>query len=440
MLWQIKTILRCQFPDLSKELSSISDPRKGEHYSIEELVMAAVVLFILKCSSRNDFNNKCQNEQFRRNYYRMFSLELPQMDAVNDLFKKLDDSEMQAIRCRLISSLIEKRVFHKFRFYNKYFYIAIDGTGIYNWGENPPEDIRKHALTKKYDSGKVIYFSLILEAVLLCNNGMKIPLISEWIANDGEKYDKQDCELKAFKRLAVKLKKYFPRLNICLLTDGLYTNISMMDICRQYGWKYITVFKDGNLSSVWEEVESLLPLTQKDYWHQQIQGNTTNWIESNYRWIKDIDYNKHYIHWIECLQKTIHRKTGVETNNRFVFLTNFEVDRQNIAFLLKAGRARWYIEDHFNTQKNRGGALHHKFSRKDFNALKNWHNIRQLGCMIIELLIHTAKIQEQKKEYTNLTWMELWKILNSYLSMCDVEEQIEQWEQWAKTDRQVRLE
>jgi hypothetical protein len=37
--------------------------------------------------------------------------------------------------------------------------------------------------------------------------------MTEWIANDdNEEYDKQDCESKAFKRMAVRLKKYFPRL------------------------------------------------------------------------------------------------------------------------------------------------------------------------------------------------------------------------------------
>ena len=31
--------------------------------------------------------------------------------------------------------------------------------------------------------------------------------------------------------------------------------------------------------------------------------------------------------------------------------------------------SRWSIEDHFNTQKNRGGKLHHKFNRNNFNAI-----------------------------------------------------------------------
>ena len=58
----------------------------------------------------------------------------------------------------------------------------------------------------------------MLEAKLVFTNGFSISLGTQWIENPKE-YDKQDCELKAFKRLAVKLKKWFPRLPICILAD-----------------------------------------------------------------------------------------------------------------------------------------------------------------------------------------------------------------------------
>jgi hypothetical protein len=362
------------------------------------------------------------------------------MDAVNDLFEKIEPEEMEEIRCRLVNVLIEKRVFHKYRFFGNYFYIAIDGTGIYNWGEAPSEDIRKFALKKESKLGKMSYFTNVLEAVLVYKNGMTIPLVSEWIANEGVQYDKQDCELKAFKRLAARMKRYFPRLNICILTDGLYTNVSMMDICELYGWKFITVFKDGNLSSVWEEVNSLLLLSGGSSSCKQQLFDSPHWITRNYRWVKNIEYLKHKIHWIECLQETVHRRTDVKNANRFVFLTNMDVDHDNIAPVLMAGRARWLIEDYFNTQKNRDGNFHHKFNRNNFKAIKNWHSIKQLTCMISELVKHTTELQQIKEYDGKMTWKELWKNLNSYLSMCSVEEEMAEFENWNKTPRQVRLE
>ena len=67
---------------------------------------------------------------------------------------------METLRCHFIASLIEKRVLNKNRFFGKFFNIAIDATGACNRGDSPPEDIRKF------------------------DNGMSIPLMSEWMAND----------------------------------------------------------------------------------------------------------------------------------------------------------------------------------------------------------------------------------------------------------------
>ena len=440
MLWQIKKVLHGHFPDLREHLMELFDPRVGVQYSVEELILAGIMLFLMKNDSRNAFNHKQKDSLFRKNYYRLFRLRLPHMDAVDKLLEKIDPAQIENIRCRLIHALIEKRVLHKFRFYGTYFYVAIDGTGVYNWNENTSENILDQALTKESRNGKESYSFQVLEAVLVCSNGMTIPLISEWIANYTKPYDKQDCELKAFKRLAVRLKNNFPRLNICILADGLYSNVSMMDICRQYDWKFITVFRDGNLPSVWNEVECLLPLAGATKSKKQSLYACGCWITRSYRWIREMDYKNHPIHWIECVQETVHDKTGEIKNNRFVFLSNLEVSCENIVPILMAGRARWLIEDHFNSQKNRGGSLHHKFNRTHFNALRNWHNVRQLACMILELVKHTDKLRQILKENTKMTLKELWENLTGYLSMCSVMDDMFKFELWSKSKRQIRLE
>lgn len=55
---------------------------------------------------------------------------------------------------------------------------------------------------------------------------MTIPLMSEFLSYTEGDIDtnKQDCELKAFKRLARRLKSAFKRLPVMVLLDGLYPN------------------------------------------------------------------------------------------------------------------------------------------------------------------------------------------------------------------------
>ena len=125
-----------------------------------------------------------------------------------------------------------------------------------------------------------------------------------------------------------------------------------------------------------------------------------------------------------------------------MFLTNLDVDADNVVSYLKAGRARWKIEDFFNTQKNRGFVLHHKFSRVSFNGIRNWHNLRQLAFMISELVEHSIGIGQIKRENSKMTMKQLWDDLNLVLRAYEevVEETIAEFEQWCKSRRQIRLE
>jgi hypothetical protein len=70
------------------------------------------------------------------------------------------------------------------------------------------------------------------------------------------------------------------------------------------------------------------------------------------------------------------------------------VGRKNIIQFVEHARSRWNIEDSFNTQKNRGYVLHHKFNRKDFTAIKNWHSVRLMAHVINQLIEKSQQFKE----------------------------------------------
>jgi len=89
-------------------------------------------------------------------------------------------------------------------------------------------------------NGKTIYFHPVLEARLITPNGFSISIATEWIENpEGGEYDKQDCERKAFTRLAATLKKVYPRLPIVILADGLYPYEGFFAICKTNQWAFL---------------------------------------------------------------------------------------------------------------------------------------------------------------------------------------------------------
>ena len=100
---------------------------------------------------------------------------------------------------------------------------------------------------------------MVVETKLVTPNGFAIPLFTEFVENTGND-PKQDCELKAFYRMADKIKAHFPRLPILLTIDGLFACGPVFEVCKEHGWKFMVVLKDGSLPTVNQEFRSLLPL------------------------------------------------------------------------------------------------------------------------------------------------------------------------------------
>jgi len=194
-----------------------------------------------------------------------------------------------------------------------------------------------HCLTKTSWKGKTAYFHTVPEAKLICACGFSLSLATEYIENPSGDYDKQDCELKAFQRLTLKLKKMYPRLPICIVADGLYPNKTFFDICKRNQYEYVVTFKDGNLKTVWEEFEALKEITP-DNEHCETIVSCNMKFRREYRWVNTIDYKGHPVNQVECYE-TVIKPSGKVMKRRFVFLTSQEVTRTNVSEICQAGRA-----------------------------------------------------------------------------------------------------
>ncbi len=132
------------------------------------------------------------------------------MDTVDRVMRHLKTEQIERLKQRMVQTLLRKKVFHNQRYRNRWFTVAIDGTGVMSFDEQHCEQCL-HKTSKK---GRTTWMHHVLEARLVTANGFSISLMSEWIENPADKaYDKQDCERKAFTRLASRLKQAFPRLS-----------------------------------------------------------------------------------------------------------------------------------------------------------------------------------------------------------------------------------
>lgn len=401
------------FPNLSERIQdTISDPRATSVYSITEIIIAAIAMFLLKQGSRNALNQSKEEGNFQKNYRKIFKCNLPHMDTVNEVLRSLDEESLESLSKSLIQTLIKQKIFHKFRLFQKYYRIAVDATGVYSFNQQHCEK----CLTRTSKKGKTTYFHNVLEAKLIASNGFSISLGTEWIENPSADYDKQDCELKAFKRLAARIKKDYPRLPICIVADGLYPNAPFFNICESYGWMYICAFQDGNLSSIQQEVELLLPLNLNQTGAEKIIRPNKSNIDRSFRWLSEIDYQEHSLHWVECIEKVSEKQT------RFVYLTNISITQKNFKNLVETGRMRQKIENEgFNTQKNLGYDLQHKYSRVSFTATKNYYQCLQIAHLFNQLLELSQSMKENLISWGN-TLKHCWKCIWGFMVECELRE------------------
>lgn len=410
-------VISTKFPELFKKIEKLPDSRKRKDYSIVEIVMSGIFLFILKEESRNKYNNDRMDAVFSKNYYQHFHLRMPHPDVIDQVMRVLSADFLEILKASLVAILIEKKCFKSFRLFGTHYFVAVDATGMQSFSQRHC----KHCLTKTSKNNVVTYFHYVLEAKLVTSAGHAISLATEFIENQTDiNFDKQDCEQKAFVRLAKKIKKYFPRLPICILADGLYPNNTVFQICKQNDWRFIITLKEGNLKTFNEEVNLLKNTAKQCHVYRANKNSSTN---LEYMYLNDIEYDKHAYSWVLCKSKETKFKDSSIEEKMFAYITNIPQCAETVITIADSGRLRWKIENEgFNTQKNLGYAMEHKYSRVSYLALKNYYQLLQIGQMINQFIEKSKDFIELLEAFSGKTIKSLWLDLNVFMKTIPVTE------------------
>jgi hypothetical protein len=398
LMFRLKKTIDHHFPDLYEKIGAIPECRKRADYSLLELIMAGVAMFLFKQGSRNAMNNERDEPRFRKNYERLFKARLPHMDTVEDVLRVLAPHHLETLKTELVKGLLAKKCLRKYRVFGSAYQVVIDGTHVMD----VPAGHCDHCLHQTFKNDTVRYFHNVLEAKLVGDNGFCLSLATEWIENDAE-YEKQDCELKAFARLAAKLKRDYPRLPICIVADGLYPNQTFFGLCREYGWAWIVTFKEGNLPSVWKRVVQRQGLSHCRRREEHIQQGGQE-IHRTYEWHPRMTYQGFPIHWFAC------EEVVEQTCTYFVYLSSLEMDCYSVLELTASGRLRWKIENEgFDSQKHHGYGLGHQFSRRSMLAMKNYYQLMQIAHLFNQLFELSSLLAEVRRTKESLA--HIWQCL-----------------------------
>ena len=272
--------------------------------------------------------------------------------------------------------MIRRKTFENARVFKKW-QVIVDGTELDEGYQKKNDYYLSRCYNRNEEKEFVKYHRSVLEAKIYFGDNLVCSIASEPIENSDAYVNqtaegiKQDCESKAFVRLAGKIKKKFPRLPIIITADGLYVTKNVLEICQEYHWDYIIRYKEGCASSIAKEYRTLP--------EKGIIGTDIEY--QNKIMFNDFDVNLIYY-------REKRKIKGEEKETEFAWITSIEITKGNAKKMVIAGRNRWKIENQgFNRQKHWQGNIEHACSWNE-RAQKNHYLMEQIADFMKQLYEH----------------------------------------------------
>jgi hypothetical protein len=375
-----------------------------------------LTLFLCKLSSRRqlDYQLNTDGPAVLANLNRLAGTaqdSRPVNQTLEYFLKKVGSDPIAGLRHRMVQRLIRMKALDAARLQGR-FVVLIDGSGYLVFGSRHCD----HCLTQRHGE-TTLYMHQVLEAKVLGPAGTVVSIATEFIDNrdapnapaaPSQEQVKQDCELKALRRLLARLRAEFPQLRICLGGDGLYACGEGFQVAKDYKCDYIYTFKPGRLPALWEDFLGLLRLCPD----QRVEWETPRKARQVYRWVNDLPYTDS-----AGREWTVNAIVCTETKpdgekSEWSWLTSLEVSHETVVDVAtNGGRQRWRAENEgFNTQKNSGLNLEHAYSHTCWAA---YYFLLQMAHLLLQLVEKGSLLRQLAQEQGKRTALELFGSLKN---------------------------
>ncbi len=374
------------FPNWIRSITQrVSDPRiqKKCKYSKEQIIFSGLMMFVMRYRSLRSYTIENKDNPFTiRNFQRWITIsEIPSDDEFRYCMQTVSTNSLNLLLKDYHQTIERKKIFSDEKLFNKYELVTLDGTG-----QLCSENINcEHCLIKTLATGEVQYYhGQLLASLTNVDASYALPLQFEPIQRGDTEtlYTKNDCELNAGKRLICKLRQEFPKRSFCFLADNLFAVASIISLIQERKWRFIITAKPERNKEVF---------FMFDYLHEQKQrfefidknGTIRRYCWSNKLPLKQFGKSEKII-LVNLIEYQEINSDG-EMVYKSAWITDFEITKDNVKVLAKAGRVRFVIENrNFNEQKNLGLQTEHNFGH--FGNLPNvFFGLAQIAQLITEL-------------------------------------------------------
>jgi hypothetical protein len=367
---------------LSELFEHIEDPRQSGKidYRLHDCVMSALGMMFFQDPSLLSFQRRMKHPLQCGNLKALFGVEsIPKDCALRDCLDAIPTAALQPAFEILLQRLQRGKQLSAYSVLDGHYLIALDGSQYFSSEALHCPGCLTHKAAK---GGAVRYSHQILQAVILNPHLRQVlPLAPEPVTN-ADARGTQDCELAAAKRAVANIRAAHPKLPIIITADGLYSNQPFVDALKTARMSFILVAKPTDHQRLFEWVEEMVALAAGG----RLELTDPNGRCHRYRWVnqvplngsKDADLVNFVEYWLMVGSKATYHNSWV---------TDIPVNTDNVVELVRAGRARWKIENEtFNTLKNQGYHLTHNFGHGQQNLSVNFFVLNLLAFFIHQVL------------------------------------------------------
>ncbi len=367
----------------------IDDAVSGRGFTLPDYLMSGLAVFSLKYPSLLAFDEAAHdNDKVRSNLGSLYRvLNVPSDSGVRKRLDELSPRDIRNAFKKLFSKLQRGKGLEGYEYIDGHYLLSMDGTGFFS----SPTVHCENCCEKHHRDGSVTYYHHILcGAIVHPEHKQVFPLAPEQILKtDGAK--KNDCERNAAKRFIEDLRREHPHMKFIVLEDGLASNAPHIRQLMSNDLRYILGAREGDHKYLFKQVNSSSET-------REVEVEGTDGIHHRFRYINNVSLNAsnrevrvNFVEYHETRPGT--KKKPESKTTKFSWVTDIPLNRENLMKIMRAGRARWRIENEtFNTLKNQGYHFEHNFGHGNKNLASVFGNLMLLAFLIDQIEAHCCRL------------------------------------------------
>ena len=358
--------MTCLTQHLRAVFAQLPDARRSsnnQRYAMEDAALAAFSVFFTQSPSFLDYQTRMQQQQGKNNAQTLFGVhQIPSDNQIRNILDPVAPDTLFPLIAHIGDELYRHQYLESYRSINDTLLMAVDGTDLFS-SNKIHCDCCSCAQQK---NGDTLYRHIAVTPVLVAPGQAQVVVLPPEFVHPQDGHNKQDCELAASGRWLSRWGAHYAAWRITMLGDDLYCHQPFCQRTLEAKMDFIFTCKPDSHATVYEWVAVS---RRNDVGHETRTRRTgKQHYTDTYRYLNDVPLRDSadalLVNWCELITT---REDGT-VQYRNAWASSHRIDEHNVELLVKAGRARWKIENEGNnTLKTKGYHFEHNFGHGKIN-------------------------------------------------------------------------